>query len=114
ERDPAGVTESAALREVLGEWLSLSPADAEGRVAALLERCEPLRGEPGILGEAARTVVELQRDYPSDPGILVALLLNRVSLRPGEAVFLAAGQLHSYLKGMGVAVMRSEEHTSEL
>src|SRR5699024_12040320 len=83
ERDPARVTESAARREVLGEWLSLSPADAEGRVAALLERCEPLRGEPGILGEAARTVVELQRDYPSDPGILVALLLNRVSLRPG-------------------------------
>ena len=110
EGGSAGITESAALREVLGTWLSLSPADAEKHVAALLERCEPLSGEPGILGETARTVVELQRDYPSDPGILVALLLNRVSLRPGEAVFLAAGQLHAYLKGMGVEVMANSNN----
>ena len=106
----AEATESAALRGVLGEWLSLTPADAEKYVAALLKRCEQLSEEPGIVGEAARTVVELQRDYPSDPGILVALLLNRVSLRPGEAVFLAAGQLHAYLKGMGVEVMANSNN----
>lgn len=106
----AEVTESTALREVLGQWLSLTPADAEKHVAALLKRCEQLSEEPGTLGEAARTVVELQQDYPSDPGILVALLLNRVSLRPGEAVFLAAGQLHAYLKGMGVEVMANSNN----
>lgn len=106
----AEVTESAALREVLGEWLRLTPAEAEKYVAALLKRCEQLCEEPGIVGEAARTVVELQQDYPSDPGILVALLLNRVSLQPGEAVFLAAGQLHAYLKGMGVEVMANSNN----
>src|SRR5699024_1469156 len=106
----AEATESAGLRGVLGEWLSPTPADAERYVAALLKRCDQLSEEPGIVGEAARTVVELQRDYTSDPGIVVALLLNRVSLRPGEAVFLAAGQLPAYLKGMGVEVMANSNN----
>ncbi|MEZ5256922.1 MAG: hypothetical protein R2705_08530 [Ilumatobacteraceae bacterium] len=44
--------------------------------------------------------------YPGDPGALVALLLNQVSLRPGEAVFLPAGQVHMYLSGLGVEVMK--------
>lgn len=120
---PSAQAEKAALRDVLGVWLRLTPAEAEERVSALLRRCEPLvetadnpnaepeHAEPqGELAEMARTALELQEDYPYDPGILVALLLNRVSLRPGEAIFLAAGQLHAYLRGLGVEVMANSNN----
>ena len=50
------------------------------------------------------------RAYPGDPGALVALLLNDVSLEPGEAVFLPAGQLHMYLDGLGVEVMGASDN----
>ena len=58
----------------------------------------------------AATVTELAERYPSDPGVLAALLLNRVVLRPGEAVYLGPGQLHAYLRGVGVEVLANSDN----
>jgi mannose-6-phosphate isomerase len=47
---------------------------------------------------------------PADPGVLVALLLNQVTLAPGEAVWMPAGNLHAYLLGAGVEVMAASDN----
>lgn len=57
-----------------------------------------------------RTLADLGERYPGDPGVLVALLLNRVSLRDGEAMFLGAGVLHAYLSGHGIEVMGASDN----
>ncbi|GAA2200303.1 mannose-6-phosphate isomerase, class I [Sinomonas flava] len=59
---------------------------------------------------ALRTVVDLAAQYPSDPGVLISLILNRVSLAPGEALYLPAGNVHAYLKGVGIEVMASSDN----
>lgn len=56
------------------------------------------------------TVVRLNEDYPGDPGIIISLLLNRVTLRAGEALFLPAGNIHAYLSGLGVEVMAASDN----
>ena len=56
------------------------------------------------------TVVNLNEKYPGDPGVLISLLLNRISLAPGEAVYLPAGNVHAYLHGLGVEVMASSDN----
>ncbi|WP_426990043.1 mannose-6-phosphate isomerase, class I [Pseudarthrobacter sp. Y6] len=56
------------------------------------------------------TVISLNEKYPGDPGVLISLLLNRISLAPGEAVYLPAGNVHAYLHGMGVEVMASSDN----
>jgi mannose-6-phosphate isomerase len=66
------------------------PADAGARSYALL----------AMLGER----------YPGDAGTLVALLLNHVRLRPGDAVFAPAGYLHAYLRGVGVELMAASDN----
>lgn len=38
------------------------------------------------------------------------MLLNYVQLRPGEALFLPAGNIHAYLSGLGVEVMASSNN----
>jgi mannose-6-phosphate isomerase len=48
--------------------------------------------------------------YPGDGGVLVALLLNRLVLQPGEAIFLASGNLHAYLLGTAVEIMASSDN----
>src|SRR5262249_6364628 len=58
----------------------------------------------------ARTVLELGERYPGDAGVLAALLLNRVTLAPGEALFLPAGNLHTYLRGFAVEVMANSDN----
>ena len=42
---------------------------------------------------------------PGDAGVLAAMLLNRMHLQPGDAIYLPAGNLHAYLHGVGVEVM---------
>ncbi|HJV97869.1 MAG TPA: mannose-6-phosphate isomerase, class I [Arthrobacter sp.] len=59
---------------------------------------------------ALKTALELSEAYPGDPGVLISLLLNRVSLRPGEAVYLPAGNIHAYLHGLGIEVMASSDN----
>lgn len=64
----------------------------------------------GTAVDPAQTFCELVDDYPHDPGVLVALMLNRIHLRPGEAMALEAGVLHAYLFGTGIEIMASSDN----
>ncbi|MGK2348325.1 mannose-6-phosphate isomerase, class I [Actinomyces sp. W5033] len=55
-------------------------------------------------------VMEMARSFPGDPGIAAALLLNPVTLQPGEALFVPAGAVHAYISGLGVEVMASSDN----
>ena len=66
--------------------------------------------DAGELGQFARTATEIGEFYPSDPGVLAALLMNRIHLHPNEAVFLPAGNLHAYLSGGGVEIMANSDN----
>jgi mannose-6-phosphate isomerase len=57
-----------------------------------------------------KTVLELGERYPGDAGVLASLLLNRISLAPGEAIFLPAGNLHTYLRGFALEVMANSDN----
>ncbi|BBE22079.1 mannose-6-phosphate isomerase, class I [Arthrobacter sp. MN05-02] len=86
-------------------------AEVEAAVAGRATTGRPADAEPGggIDGDIA-TIRELSAQYPGDPGVLVALLLNRVALRPGEALYLPAGNIHAYLGGLGIEVMASSDN----
>jgi mannose-6-phosphate isomerase len=45
-----------------------------------------------------------------DRGLLSFLLLNLLHLRPGEAIYLPAGELHSYLEGAGLELMANSNN----
>lgn len=49
-------------------------------------------------------------DFPGDPGIVVGLLMNLMTLGYGEALFLRAGQLHAYQSGIGVEIMAASDN----
>ena len=61
-------------------------------------------------GSEAQLVCQLAAAYPGDPSVLATLLLNRVLLQPGEAVFLGPGNLHAYLHGFGVEIMGASDN----
>lgn len=48
--------------------------------------------------------------HPGDTGALLALLLHLVSLKPGEALSLPAGNIHAYLHGTGVEIMANSDN----
>lgn len=57
-----------------------------------------------------RAVDLLERAYPGDPGAVTAVLLNPVTLRPGEALFVPAGAVHAYLDGVAVEIMANSDN----
>ncbi|MDF2496780.1 mannose-6-phosphate isomerase, class I [Arthrobacter koreensis] len=87
-----------------GEEVREAVAAAAGAVRSLddAERAE--------LDPAVAELGALDGYYPGDPGVLISLLLNRVSLSPGEAIYLPAGNVHAYLRGLGVEVMASSDN----
>jgi mannose-6-phosphate isomerase len=61
--------------------------------------------------DAERALVgRLAEEYPGDPGVAVALLLNLVTLDAGEALYLPAGNIHAYLRGIGVELMAASDN----
>jgi mannose-6-phosphate isomerase len=100
---------AAALEEVFLDVLSLTGERA--RVSELVcAAAMKHKDDSGELGEFARTVIELDEVFPADPGILAALLMNRVVLKPGEAMFVPAGHMHAHLRGTGVEVMANSDN----
>jgi mannose-6-phosphate isomerase len=55
-------------------------------------------------------VTQLAAAWPADPGVVIALLLNRVVLAPGQALYLPAGNIHAYLRGVGIELMSSSDN----
>lgn len=109
----AGQPDAEGLRAVFTTFVTMPHSVLAGIVAELVTRLVGYLTAEGVdarWSQVATTVVELAERYPTDPGVLGVLLLNRVVLQPGEAVYLGPGQLHAYLHGVGVEVMANSDN----
>lgn len=124
-----------APREILDGFARFAPSALDGALAPLGERADAegwresferlLRLEPhasrALLeaaaaaaraadGPVAAWLLRLTELHPGDPGALAPLYLNLVTLAPGEALFLPAGELHAHLEGLAVEVMGNSDN----
>ncbi len=90
-------------------YASIMKMDTEKREASIGEL---LRNAKKYLGcdPAYSLVIKLNEFFPMDIGIFSPLLLNRVVLNPGEAIYLPAGELHAYIEGFGVELMANSDN----
>ncbi|MDO5030198.1 MAG: mannose-6-phosphate isomerase, class I [Corynebacterium sp.] len=102
--------DESGLRALFTTWLTLPQDVLDELVAAVAGKCALFASDDEEFALVAQTTCELARKYPGDPGVLGSMLLNRLRLQPGEAIFLGAGQLHAYLNGMGVEIMANSDN----
>ncbi|MER6217236.1 MULTISPECIES: mannose-6-phosphate isomerase, class I [unclassified Streptomyces] len=95
--------EDAALREVLTAVLTADRAEMAHTVAETAAAAERLGGP-------YTPYATLVHEFPGDPGVIAAMLLNHVRLQPGEAMFLGAGVPHAYLDGLGVELLANSDN----
>lgn len=93
----------------LVEGLLLEPPGADD-VTAIVEQCRAALDDGIDIKRAYATAVEIEKFYPGDVGVLVSLLLNRLTLQPGEAAYLDTGIIHAHLSGMCLEVMVSSDN----
>ena len=98
------------LRALFTTWITLPQPAIDALLPDLLDSCVTHVKEHGGFELECRTILELGERYPGDCGVLAALLLNRLVLAPGEAIFLPAGNLHTYLHGTAVEVLANSDN----
>ena len=111
---PRTSTRQDPLRDTV-EWLLRDGRGGDtGEAAWVTERVTVLAASDAAgrspFAPSFATVGALAEVYPGDPGIVISLLLNRVRLRRGEALYLAAGNIHAYLAGLGIELMAASDN----
>jgi mannose-6-phosphate isomerase len=99
----ARLTVDADLRSTF-EWLITRGEGVDDLIAAVVEAASTVDGPSW---ETVRTLAE---HYPGDPGIAISLLFHTVDLRPGEVLYLPAGNIHAYLSGLGIELMAASDN----
>ena len=110
---------SNELESLLTKWVSwlgeqdgirkvfldtLTSADVtESLISDLVDAAEQC---PGLVD----LVSYLNTHHGLDRGIASALLLNHMTLKKGEAVFVPAGMPHAYLSGLGIEIMLASDN----
>jgi len=110
---------SIELKTLLTKWVSwlgeqdgirkvfldtLTSADVtESLISDLVDAAEQC---PGLVD----LVSYLNTHHGLDRGIASALLLNHMTLKKGEAVFVPAGMPHAYLSGLGIEIMLASDN----
>ncbi|NIE51377.1 mannose-6-phosphate isomerase [Pantoea dispersa] len=94
----------AALAKLFATLLSLKDESKTRALGVLKSALNAREGEPW------QTVKTIASDYPDDNGLFSPLLLNVITLQPGEAMFLFAETPHAYLKGVALEVMANSDN----
>jgi mannose-6-phosphate isomerase len=107
----SGQADADGLRALFTTWITAPQSHLDVLVPAVLDAAVAyLRSGASEFTAEAKTALELGERYPSDAGVLAAMLLNRITLAPGEGIYLPAGNLHAYLHGVGFEVMANSDN----
>ncbi|MEU1231628.1 mannose-6-phosphate isomerase, class I [Streptomyces sp. NPDC005828] len=111
---------AALLTSVRGERLGrvadvLTAGGPRAAVTALTTW--PEHDRRALVAEVGRSTVpglarprRLAERHPADPGVVIAVLMNHVTLDPGQALFARPRTLHAYLCGTGVEIMANSDN----
>ena len=98
------------LHAVLAGVLATPPWEAADFARQVVAACVRLGASEGELGAASAAIVAVAEDHPDDIGLVVLLLMHHRVLHPGEFIDVAAGVLHSYVRGLGIEVLANSDN----
>ena len=112
---PHGVLTHDGMVGLYVELMQLPQREVNRRLIPLMQRMRTAN-ETRKFGKAdpeywaIRADDEFSRDDDKDRGLFSVFLLNLVRLRPGQGMYLPAGEPHSYLEGTGVEIMANSNN----
>lgn len=98
--------DKTGLKKFFSSLMQMGQAEKEKTVLQAVRFAEACKEEDPVY----TWIKTLNQYYPGDIGVLSPILLNLVQLQPGEAMYLPAGELHAYLKGVGVELMANSDN----
>ncbi|OBT15788.1 mannose-6-phosphate isomerase, class I [Vibrio tasmaniensis] len=96
---------SEGLRKFFVGILSLEGNNKVEAVKSLTSKIKD-----NLTQELSSLILTLSEQYPGDIGLFTPLMLNVITLEPGEAMYLDARTPHAYLKGTALEVMANSDN----
>ena len=111
----ADLAEKAAVSDdpahaMLGAVLAIPADEVTDLAREVVAACVRLEAAGDEMGDAAAAVVRVAEEHPDDIGLVVLLLMHHRVLQPGEYIDVAAGVLHSYVRGLGIEVLANSDN----
>ncbi|PJG57918.1 mannose-6-phosphate isomerase, class I [Aeromonas cavernicola] len=97
--------DEAGLQHLFHQLLILEGPRKEAALAELVTYAGAHQDE-----ETFALITTLAAQYPNDVGLFAPLLLNVVTLAPGEAMYLDACTPHAYVHGTGLEIMANSDN----
>src|SRR5206468_11712625 len=98
------------LRAVFTTLLTLRGQIRQRLIEQTVAGCRRLARAGGQWSAEAGASLLAAEDFPDDIGPVLALLLNYVRLAPGAAIYLGAGNVHAYLRGVCVELLANSDN----
>ena len=97
--------DEAGLQHFFHQMLILDGARKEEALTGLLAYAAARQDD-----ETFALITSLAAQYPGDVGLFSPLLLNVVTLKPGQAMYLDACTPHAYVRGTGLEIMANSDN----
>ncbi|MFQ2174093.1 mannose-6-phosphate isomerase, class I [Aeromonas rivipollensis] len=97
--------DEAGLQHFFHQMLILDGARKEAALTGLLAYAAARQDD-----ETFALITSLAAQYPGDVGLFSPLLLNVVTLKPGQAMYLDACTPHAYVRGTGLEIMANSDN----
>jgi mannose-6-phosphate isomerase class I len=112
---PEDLKDGEGLVALYRHIMNLSQPEASALLGPLLDRlAREDRQQAFAPLDPPYWILRAHREFSTpghhDRGLFSILLLNLVRLRPGQGIFLAAGELHAYLQGTGIEIMANSNN----
>lgn len=105
------LNESAEASQVAKAFAHVLTAVNPADVDEIAQQCaERLQRGASPFPHSDEIVGRLQEAHPGDRGVVASLLLVPRILQPGEVMFVPAGTVHAYFRGLGVELMANSDN----
>ncbi len=105
---------NVSFRRLLHEILEADTIKKNKIIDRLSFECDQqdifAENDSDIIKQSRYWVNNLLSEFHNDIGVIFPLLLNIITLRPFEAIFISAGIMHAYLSGSGIEIMANSDN----
>ena len=103
----SGETPDEGLKEVCEKILSTDSDTIRSITSSVLSSDMSAT----VINEKEMTYfADLTETYPDDPGLLLFLLMNFITLKPGDFLYVSPGSTHAYLRGNVVEITSNSDN----
>ncbi|MDU2268519.1 MAG: mannose-6-phosphate isomerase, class I [Winkia neuii] len=104
-------TNALGMRTIATQLMDPDTCPDEAAVNEVVVACRDRIDRGTTPSKRADTIAcELGEEYPGDAGAVLSLLLNPVTLRRGETLFIPCGHIHAYMSGLGLELMAASDN----